>query len=387
MPIKVTCGNCGGVLHAPDDSAGKRGRCPTCGSILPIPADAPRVAAVDPIPAPAPQPNVPAESRPPALGSDLQRAPVPVAAPPRQPGDPFARTAAAPVAVPEGSAKRWARVASGLGFVRLGVLCMFIGVLAPSAIAILEQNNIKLPDKDPGMLGVPGVALSGEIKVAASLTFLLFGGLFLVLGRLRVASVPRDAGARGMATAAAYATLVAFICFAAIIVFGVSATLEQAPPQIIPLTDVTAPNVMFQTRVERYVQHLFLDPDNMPGQVQRIGAVLLLVCGIVGELWFLGALARIAVHLRNAKAIGRLNRHSILAGLLLILLAGGVAVFSFFGDALMRDTINPQWNKLDDGAKVAVRAGSAALIVFIAAFLYLRSLSGVRRAIREQHTA
>ncbi len=40
MPIKVTCSNCGGVLHAPDDAGGKRGRCPTCGNILPIPAAA-----------------------------------------------------------------------------------------------------------------------------------------------------------------------------------------------------------------------------------------------------------------------------------------------------------------------------------------------------------
>ena len=43
MPIKVTCSNCGGVLHAPDDSGGKRGRCPTCGNVLPIPAESPKL--------------------------------------------------------------------------------------------------------------------------------------------------------------------------------------------------------------------------------------------------------------------------------------------------------------------------------------------------------
>jgi hypothetical protein len=36
MPIKVTCQICQGVLHVPDDSLGKKGRCPTCGNILSI---------------------------------------------------------------------------------------------------------------------------------------------------------------------------------------------------------------------------------------------------------------------------------------------------------------------------------------------------------------
>lgn len=42
MPIKVTCEKCGGVLHAPDDAGGKKGRCPNCQNVLPIPFDAPR---------------------------------------------------------------------------------------------------------------------------------------------------------------------------------------------------------------------------------------------------------------------------------------------------------------------------------------------------------
>ena len=37
MPIKVTCSKCQGVLHAPDDAGGKRGKCPTCGTVLAIP--------------------------------------------------------------------------------------------------------------------------------------------------------------------------------------------------------------------------------------------------------------------------------------------------------------------------------------------------------------
>src|SRR5262245_30998351 len=45
MPIKVTCPKCQGVLHAPDDAGGKRGKCPTCGTVLSIPADGPKVPA------------------------------------------------------------------------------------------------------------------------------------------------------------------------------------------------------------------------------------------------------------------------------------------------------------------------------------------------------
>lgn len=44
MPIKVTCEKCGGVLHAPDDAGGKKGRCPTCQNILPIPFEGGRPA-------------------------------------------------------------------------------------------------------------------------------------------------------------------------------------------------------------------------------------------------------------------------------------------------------------------------------------------------------
>ena len=42
MPIKVTCEKCGGVLHAPDDAGGKKGRCPNCQNILPIPFEGSR---------------------------------------------------------------------------------------------------------------------------------------------------------------------------------------------------------------------------------------------------------------------------------------------------------------------------------------------------------
>ena len=38
MPIKVTCAGCGVTLSTPDSSAGKRAKCPQCGSAIEIPA-------------------------------------------------------------------------------------------------------------------------------------------------------------------------------------------------------------------------------------------------------------------------------------------------------------------------------------------------------------
>ena len=38
MPIEFTCSECGKTLRTPNDSGGKNGRCPDCGSIMVIPA-------------------------------------------------------------------------------------------------------------------------------------------------------------------------------------------------------------------------------------------------------------------------------------------------------------------------------------------------------------
>ena len=37
MPISVKCGDCGKGLKAPDALAGKKAKCPQCGSVIPIP--------------------------------------------------------------------------------------------------------------------------------------------------------------------------------------------------------------------------------------------------------------------------------------------------------------------------------------------------------------
>ena len=40
MPIDVTCPECGAGLEAPDELAGKKGTCPHCKNVLPVPGEA-----------------------------------------------------------------------------------------------------------------------------------------------------------------------------------------------------------------------------------------------------------------------------------------------------------------------------------------------------------
>jgi predicted RNA-binding Zn-ribbon protein involved in translation (DUF1610 family) len=40
VPIQVTCPSCKGSFNAPDNAAGKRAKCPTCGGVIQIPTPA-----------------------------------------------------------------------------------------------------------------------------------------------------------------------------------------------------------------------------------------------------------------------------------------------------------------------------------------------------------
>jgi phage FluMu protein Com len=62
--LTITCPECGKTLRAPDDSAGRRARCPTCGALIEITAGwpAPDTAPSDPPPTAASPPE-PARQR------------------------------------------------------------------------------------------------------------------------------------------------------------------------------------------------------------------------------------------------------------------------------------------------------------------------------------
>jgi LSD1 subclass zinc finger protein len=70
MPIQVTCPTCGKLLQAPDSTAGKRVRCPSCQTIVDVPGGLLEAEAVGPPggfqdyspPAPVGRPHIPAEA-------------------------------------------------------------------------------------------------------------------------------------------------------------------------------------------------------------------------------------------------------------------------------------------------------------------------------------
>ena len=60
MPIPVQCQNCGKSMKVKDDMAGKRGKCPQCGSVIEVPmAGPPPQAAPQQMPPQAAPPQMP----------------------------------------------------------------------------------------------------------------------------------------------------------------------------------------------------------------------------------------------------------------------------------------------------------------------------------------
>ena len=55
MAITLAC-ECGKALQVPDDAAGKKGRCPSCGQVFQIPAGRTHVTAMPPPRAPSKKP-------------------------------------------------------------------------------------------------------------------------------------------------------------------------------------------------------------------------------------------------------------------------------------------------------------------------------------------
>ena len=61
MPIRLTCNKCGIALRVPDEAAGRKAKCPTCGDLIDIPDDdeVPVEAVSEEPAAPTPKPPPP----------------------------------------------------------------------------------------------------------------------------------------------------------------------------------------------------------------------------------------------------------------------------------------------------------------------------------------
>lgn len=350
MPIKVTCSNCGGVLHAPDDAGGKRGRCPTCGNILPIPAvagggggDVPEPPAaggagkpsfadfalgptVGPPPAADPRgtarSSIPFSSGAGEPAAPPQRARPPAdPAEPRRPTDPFARKGppqpkgAAPAAPSDVAVKGWRSARGGLAWVQAANFLLFIPlVLLPAyytAIEVMKATSADgkaelIPYRDPGYLGLSGVNSDAELPI------LLIGGpmvlalLLNLFGRLGFAGAPKQSAVGGPALLSALATLIAIGCVVLCIF-----------PPIVQLIGGDKP---FPTGTPLF------EGTGGTGLLQRIGLFLGVAVVLVGEFWFASAVGRVGSALRDGKPAARSTRYLMWLGLAVIGMVGTGAV-------------------------------------------------------------
>ena len=386
MPIKVTCPKCQGVLHAPDDAGGKRGKCPTCGTVLSIPAEGPRVSN----PAGGPgggymPPPAGDDIRQSSFGSrppepEVRKAPAPTRIPPppagrpaepRKLSDPFAKPGSA--ISTDATAKAWRRARRGLGTVQLALFLFLLSWIALPALGIARHFGVVLPDQSPGYLGQQDLSSSLEIRIGAVVIPAALGLLLLALGRMGTANAPRSSYARGPALMAGIASL-----------FVLAGALAFAVPSIGQMMTGNMPLVHQRGKMEL----ILLPFDEPSGMAQRAGIVLLALFLPLAEIWFVSTLGRMGSGLQSARASGRHTRFLLLFGL----------VFGLLGTYGVAAILDPQavqwvWNRAEQPVtntlshlgdnRPAVEQGIVILVALIGWLLYARLVGGVRGAIRE----
>ena len=319
MPIKVTCSNCGGVLHAPDDAGGKRGRCPTCGNILPIPAAEvikPAAMLGDTGKATAgPRQQSFGEF---ALGSQVgpppgttEAAPVDgrkqsvTAAEPPRPTDPFARKnkpTAAPVVPETAVAIQWSRVRGGLFWNQFAAFVLALPAIGLGGLFTAEQFAKKelVPNSDIAALGL---GLRDFLPVGIVAVCLLLGLSTLTLGRLGLMNIPRRGQGSGLAFLVTLLTATAAICTG--LFFG---------HHIILLATGGQPTF------------LLFPPDSFQGQSQRFAFLGGSAALLAAEFAFAAFVGRLGACLDDAKSAARSTKYTLLCSLILIGLFATTAV-------------------------------------------------------------
>jgi hypothetical protein len=106
---------------------------------------------------------------------------------------------------------------------------------------------------------------------------------------------------------------------------------------------------------------------------------------LIGEVWFLAALGRMAAALRSPTAAGRVNRFLILVGLLAGLAAVLPAAYQLFGQEWADANVFAKWAALDAKLKQYATFGGVAVAALLGTLIYWRMYSGVKQAIRENY--
>jgi hypothetical protein len=260
--------------------------------------------------------------------------------------------------------------------VRLGILLYLIAGIFTAVLAAAEPLGIHLPDKDPGYLGIHRLSFTGELFLAAGFAPTLLGLLLVVLGRFGVANTPTTSGARGPALWAAIFTLLALIGLLAVGLMVGQEVRTGSAPDISPSSEVVngfgrdsrgqVEVLNTQERVKRYLDSTIMRSFDLPGTISRFGLLALILCGVLGESWFLSAIGRVGANLQDR--------------LLVIVFAFGWLTYAIFGNAELQPLCN-KWFALNLGTRTAISAGVLGAIGFIGAVLYIRMLGSARAAI------
>jgi hypothetical protein len=410
MPLKVSCAKCGGVLHAPDDAGGKKGKCPNCGNILPIPLDAPKVTesqgGLEGLPAtqgvgnPAPRPPEPrgfgstagvaagAASRvaadPKPFGASGGQLPNPFNPPDPTRQSRLTRPGGHAVGFtgggPPAGTKGWVRTRRGLWWVRTGVVLLLIAGVGSAVVAAAGPLHIPIPDKDPGYLNIPRVSFVGELFLGVGLIPTLLGILCVVLGRFGVANAPASSGVRGTALWAAVFSLLALVGAVAFLCFMEEQVRTGSAPRLDPSADIlNRRDWNFQKRVTEYAGQTLLPAEEFSGQVCRFGLLAVVIFGLLAESWFTGAVGRIGAHFADRRTA---RRTTFLCWCGSVLAAA--VLFAWLSYTLFESELREpmaKWNGLAPATRGGIAAGVLGGIVLIGTVLYIRMLTAARAAI------
>lgn len=398
MPIKVTCPKCQGVLHAPDDAGGKKGKCPTCGTVLEIrppggpapfggggmiPPEPEDSLAPTPFKAPSMTRAIPDETRRSSFGSPpsppiplpptgpdarpfrgsstgFGGAPLPDA---RKPGEPYTKPGRAPATVGavEPTVRAWKRGRNGLWWCLLGYFFFFVALVAYAGLEIARVGGVKLPAAKPGFLKIEDMGQDEEIRLAAAVVPAVLGLLALTLGRLGAGSVPDSSFARGILKSSALCTLLTLLGLVAAAVMTVGLVVNGVRPTMLLVDETT-------------------------GMIQHIGLAVAAVFAPLAELLFLIGLGRLGAGLQNVRLAGRATRVMMLISFGYVVAGLGSYAVALYGSEIRRaiaDKVAPNVEKLGDKQSLIV-----PVLVLLAAVLiyaiYLRLLGAARLAIRDR---
>jgi len=393
MPIKVTCSKCQGVLHAPDDAGGKRGKCPTCGNVLSIPGGS-GGSMIPPEPeqsaAPTPYNMAPPARQSSAVfganddsrkasfapgltgpsggmtapmsgGPDARNAPSRVPSSPpemRKSADPFSKAGRRATAEEtDATSRAWRRTRRGFWFVQAGYFFALLAVVIPAGLTIAVKAGVKLPDK-PGVLKLAELRMPAEIVAASFLIPAALAFASITLGRIGTASAPSSSFARGLFRVASVATLASFLG-----VIAVAAIMAA------------------QVGVGAYPAMLM--PDDTQGIIQRVGIAVGAVFAPVAELWFVIALGRLGAGLHDDRLAARGTRALVYAGLLFVVAGLATYAVSYYhaevNDAVA-EQVQPKLSSLGD--KQAFVLPGVAIVAGLSLWLiYVRLVGAARGAI------